>query len=116
MKNGISITLFALLTTALGYLYLSVDDRDEEWQKKIDRNKFVTDSLSKVVDEMEKRLYEKDSILLGYMQTLNKSLYELDKEAAKDKTVLNQNEEQQANMLKAFCENMTDLHKPEFCN
>lgn len=117
MKNEISISLFVLFAVAIGYLlFRSADDNYAELQKKIDRHHIVADSLVKVVDIMDKRLYAKDSILLAYMQTLNKSLYELDKGAGKDRATLNENEQQQANMLKAFCENMAGLHKPDFCN
>lgn len=76
---------------------------------------FVADSLSRVVEKIDKKIYAKDSMLLAYMQTLNKSLYELDKEASKDKATLNQNEQRQAEILKAFCEKMVDLNNPDFC-
>lgn len=116
MKNRILITFFVVYTAALGYLFFKDEGHDDDvWQQKIDRHTFVADSLSEVIEEMDRRVYAKDSILLGYMQTLNKSLYELDREASKDKAMLNQNEQKQADLLKAFCERMADLHKPDFC-
>jgi hypothetical protein len=116
MKNGILISLFIITAIAIGYLFFrDTGEGYEAWQKKIDRHAFVADSLGKVIVVLDRRVYAKDSILLAYMQTLNKSLYELDKESRKDKATLNQNEQKQAVLLKALCENMAKLHQADFC-
>jgi hypothetical protein len=117
MKNGIIIVLFAVFAAAIGYLlfFKDSDDDYEEWKKKIDRHAFVADSLGKVVEKIYKQAYEKDSVLLAYMQTLNKSLYELDKEAAKNKALINQNEQMQAQMVKDLCDRLSTEYKPDFC-
>lgn len=116
MKNGILAFVAGLVAAVIiVYFFRPGSDDNAEWKEKIDNHQSVLETLKASVDKMDKQLKEKDSILLAYMQTLNKSLYELDKEAGKDKATINQNEQKQAEMLKAFCDNIDGANKPEFC-
>jgi hypothetical protein len=110
------IGLFLIVAVAIGYLYYLQKDADhKKWQKKIDRYTEIADSLGRVMIELDRTAYKKDSIILSYMESVRQSVYQLDKEAAKDKRTIDENVRKQADLLKDFCDRIETSHKPDFC-
>jgi hypothetical protein len=115
MRKEIVIGLFLLLFIAVGYLLFS-SRPETKWQQRVDHYGSVADSLKRVVDELNQRVNAKDSMLVVYMQTLNRTLDELDKENRKNVAVINSNEILQKDILEAYCKQMADIQmKPDFC-
>jgi hypothetical protein len=104
----------ALIATC--YLFFKGSDNDTYWTKRISDLEKRADSLSKVVDAIDIKLNKKDSILLTYMASLDKTLEELNKETQKNKKTLETNFAKQDSMRLEFCRQMAELgQKPDDC-
>lgn len=94
------------------------------------RNKADSDSLSIRIKDYESRadslrirvqaidanVHHKDSILMVYLASLDKTLEELNKESAKNKRSIEANFARQDSIRKAYCREMANLEQhPEEC-
>lgn len=107
-----------LLTAGVFVVVLLLMNRadSESLSKRIDRYEAHADSLRSVVKTVEAHIHQKDSILLVYLTSLDRTLEELDKEAAKNKQAIKNNLMKQDFMRAAFCEEMASLQQnPEEC-
>src|SRR6185436_17548097 len=93
------------------------DSSNEYWKKRIENYISVSDSLKKVTDEIDKRTKSKDSILLFYMASLDKTLEELNKETKKNKDTIRVNENKQELIISEYCRYMQQelKQKPDVC-
>lgn len=118
MKDKLFKIIVIACAVAICYLLFEkfFGNNNDEWQRKIDRHAAIADSLRDVVKEIDRRVHQRDSLLVSYIATLNVTLVELDKEARKDRARIDSNERKQADALKAYCEQMRELNKPTFCD
>ncbi|HYG02492.1 MAG TPA: hypothetical protein VD927_08595 [Chryseosolibacter sp.] len=71
MKDKLTTIFKFAVAIAIGYLlYQEFTRTDDEWQRKIERHAAVADSLRNVVVEIDRRVYQRDSILVSYIATL----------------------------------------------
>jgi peptidoglycan hydrolase CwlO-like protein len=118
MKNATTITLALVLvvTIATGYLFYRNNANDDHWNERINHYGKVSDSLQNELNAIDARLQKKDSMLLFYMASLDRTLEELNKESNKNKETIKQNFSKQDSILAEYCRQMVDLdQKPEGC-
>ncbi|HEY0651850.1 MAG TPA: hypothetical protein VGD65_01940 [Chryseosolibacter sp.] len=83
---------------------------------RIRRYESRADSLRQAVKMIDKSVHHKDSILLVYLASLDKTLEELNKEAAKNKKSIALNFSRQDSVRRAYCREMARLEQhPEEC-
>lgn len=74
------------------------------------------DSLRIRVQAIDENVHHKDSILMVYLASLDKTLEELNKESAKNKRSIEANFARQDSIRKAYCREMANLEQhPEEC-
>ena len=84
---------------------------------RLDRYQEHADSLRNVIRNIEANIHQKDSILLVYLASLDRTLEELDKEAAKNKQAISANFIRQDSIRAAYCEEMASLQQnPDECH
>lgn len=78
---------------------------------------FKADSLRLAVKTIDVSVHHKDSILLVYLASLDKTLEELNKEAAKNKKSIEANLNRQDSIRTAYCREMAKLEQhPDECH
>lgn len=98
-------------------LLLVMNQSDTEaLAKRIEKYQAHADSLRQAVRHIEANIHQKDSILLTYLASLDKTLEELDKESAKNKKAIRDNFLKQDSIRAAYCEEMAALQQnPDEC-
>jgi hypothetical protein len=103
---GISVILLLLMN--------EVDTRS--LSKRIDAYEIHADSLRDAVKNIDASIRQKDSILLVYLASLDRTLEELDKESAKNKKAIKDNFVKQDSIRTAYCQEMAALQQnPNEC-
>ena len=111
------IILFAILA---GVLYLIIQDQHDDayWESRIEHYVRVSDSLKRKVNEIDRIAVVKDSMMLIYITSLDKTLKELNKESKKNLDTIHANNEKQEIIIAEYCRYMElELkQRPEGCN
>jgi len=118
MKNAsaISLALAIVAIAATGYLFFRDSGRDDHWNERISHYQTISDSLRNEINAIDTRLQQKDSILLFYMASLDRTLEELNKESNKNKEAIKENFSTQDSILAEYCRQMKSLdQRPERC-
>lgn len=106
LAAGISIVLLLLMNEA----------DTESLSKRLDQYEAHADSLRNAMKNIDANIHQKDSILLVYLASLDRTLEELDKESAKNKKAIRDNLSRQDSIRKAYCEQMATLaQNPDEC-
>jgi predicted RND superfamily exporter protein len=107
-----AIVLFGLLAYSIYKLEFQYD----KWDEKIKQHERISDSLKNVVRDMDIKVNKKDSILLTYMASLDKTLIELNKEALKNRDTVKTNLAKLDSLRLGYCREMEALgFKPTDC-
>ena len=114
--NHFRITL-AIVAGLIVILLLLMNRADSDLlSHRIDRYQAHADSLRTAVKNIEVNMHQKDSILLVYFASLDRTLEELDKEASKNKQIIENNLIRQDSIRAAYCEEMASLQQnPDEC-
>lgn len=105
----------AAIIVVVTMLFMNESDRNS-LAKRIDRYETQADSLRLAVKYIDMNIHQKDSILLVYLSSLDKTLEELNKESAKNKEALRLNFARQDSVRAAYCREMKALEQhPEEC-
>lgn len=98
-------------------ILLSKNDADaDSLSLRIKDYQSRADSLRMAVKMIDINIHQKDSILLVYLASLDKTLEELNKESAKNKKSIEANFLRQDSVRKAYCREMASLEqRPEEC-
>jgi hypothetical protein len=116
IRSAVLFGLVLLLGIAIGYLYHRDNADDNYWKKRISHYQDVSDSLGAIVQGIDTRLQKKDSMLLLYIASLDKTLEELNKETNKNKQIIKDNFSKQDSILSEYCRQMAGLdQKPDIC-
>jgi hypothetical protein len=112
IRTVIFIAAVVFITSLLVMNYADT----ESLSKKISAYEAVADSLRDEVNAIDANVHNKDSILLVYLTSLDKTLEELNKESAKNRSAITANFLKQDSIRKAFCREMETLdQKPSEC-
>lgn len=116
MKSFFKIALVAAAMIVVTFLlFLNASDQNE-LAKRIDRYNAQADSLRTVVQQIDFGVRQKDSILLVYLASLDRTLEELNKESLKNREELQRNFAKQDSVRAAYCKEMNSLQQhPEEC-
>jgi hypothetical protein len=115
-QSTITLVLGLVLTIAVGYLFYKNEADNDYWNNRIERYMRTSDSLQHGIHDIELKLYKKDSIMLSYMSSLDKTLQELNKESAKNKQIVRENFSRQDSIRLNYCREMEKLQqKPDGC-
>lgn len=115
MKNQFTLAFVFVLMFAIILLYAKDKERDD-WEKKVAHYEIVSDSLRNVAALVHAHVKSRDSILLLYMASLDRTLEELNKEARKNSTVISDNARLQESLIASYCRDMALLSQvPSIC-
>ena len=107
-----------IITLLLAYTIYKFEFKYDPWVKVIEEHQRVSDSLRAEIESILINVQKKDSLLLGYMSSLDLTLEVLKKEAIKNGIVFNQNMARQDSIRLKYCEEMSKLgtdYKPAEC-
>ena len=110
-SNAFKIALTLAATGAVILLLMMNKADTDSLSKRIDEYQTHADSLRNAVKTIEANIHQKDSILLVYLASLDRTLEELDKESAKNKQAIKINFIRQDSIRAAYCEEMTSLQQ-----
>jgi hypothetical protein len=118
MTKGVQITLFILLAGIIGYIVFRKNKDNKYWEEKIQSYKTTSDLLTKRIDSINQSTLKKDSMLLSYMVSLDKTLYELNRESSKNRDTIRVYDKKLEEVMSEYCEYMQREHKqtPQGCN
>jgi hypothetical protein len=119
MKNFtplVRIAIVAVVIVAVISLLVRNKADADSLSSRIKGYESRADSLRMVVQAIDENINHKDSILLVYLASLDKTLEELNKESAKNKKSIEANFARQDSVRKAYCREMANLEQhPEEC-
>ncbi len=117
MRSSIFQFAFILAAAAAIFFLLFMNESDRQaLSDRINRYEAQADSLRAAVQKIDVNIHQKDSILLVYLASLDKTLEELDKESAKNSQAIQRNLIKQDSIRAAYCREMAALHQqPEEC-
>jgi hypothetical protein len=101
-----SVVTVILLIAILTY---KLEHRVSRWERTIEEHKRVADSLQTQIDNIIINVQRKDSLLLGYMSSLDKTLDAVKKEAIKNGIAFKENLATQDSIRQKYCEEMAKL-------
>jgi hypothetical protein len=114
-KRTIGLTAL-IIALALLLIFYRRGSADDDWKSRVEHYEKVSDSLQHVVKILHKDISEKDSLLLLYMISIDKTLEELNKEAKKNASVINRNAAVQDSLISQYCRDMAQLQQtPDVC-
>jgi hypothetical protein len=119
MKNLtiIRAVIIIVALVSIAYLILMNEADTKSLSGKIRHYENVSDSLRRAVNLIDANVHHKDSILLLYLASLDKTLEELNKESAKNRLAIASNFALQDSIRAAFCRDMERLdQKPSECH
>jgi hypothetical protein len=100
----------------IGFLLLMNKADTESLSERIGQYQAHADSLRNAVKNIDTNIHQKDSLLLVYLASLDRTLEELDKESSKNKKAINANFLKQDSIRRAYCEEMAVLQQnPDEC-
>lgn len=112
----LSLILVIIVAIATGYLFYKDSTKDTYWAQRINHYQVASDSLRNEIDVISNRLHKKDSMMLAYMSSLDKTLEELNKESSKNRQTIKENFSKQDSILSEYCRQMSDLgQQPDGC-
>ncbi|HEY0744229.1 MAG TPA: hypothetical protein VGD40_22335 [Chryseosolibacter sp.] len=116
MKSFVTFAFVGAATIVVVFLLFMNESDQAELAERIHRYEAQADSLKKAVRQIDSNIHQKDSILLAYLTSLDKTLEELNKESAKNKEALRLNFAKQDSVRAAYCREMKSLQQhPEEC-
>jgi hypothetical protein len=118
MKNlpMLSLILVIIVAIATGYLFYKDSAKDTYWTQRVNHYQGVSDSLRNEIDMIRSRVHKKDSMMLAYMSSLDKTLEELNKESSKNRQTLKENFSKQDSILSEYCRQMAGVGQtPDGC-
>ena len=116
MKNHFTFAFAFVVLFCVILLYYSGYKNRNDWSHQIQHYQQISDSLAQVVTSMHSNVKEKDSLLLLYMASLDKTLEELNKEAKKNASVISMNATLQDSLIRTYCRDMAKLNqRPDLC-
>lgn len=115
MKNQFTLAFVFVILFAMILLY-SRDKDNGDWNRRVAHYQSVSDSLQELVTDIQINVKQKDSIMLLYMSSLDKTLEELNKEARKNSAVITTNAMLQDSLISTYCHDMANLQqRPDVC-
>jgi hypothetical protein len=115
MKNQFTLALVFVVLFAIILLYSNEKEHDD-WDQKVAHYQRISDSLRYAIDEIHVNVKAKDSLILLYMASLDRTLEELNKEAKKNATVISDNAQIQDSLISTYCRDMAKLNqRPDVC-
>lgn len=106
MKNSFITIAVIILAAVVTYMVFRSNRDNEYWEKRIARYATVADSLRQALNDVDRRIQQKDSILLLYMSSLDKTLEELNKETRKNVLTIRTHQDRQDSIIAEYCKYM----------
>lgn len=117
MKSVIILVFVGAAAVVVILLLLLNESDRNDLASRIQQYEAQADSLRNAVRQIDMNIHEKDSILLVYLASLDKTLEELNKESAKNKEALRLNFAMQDSVRAAYCKEMRSLQQdPDECH
>ena len=105
----ISILSAAIILLLLAHLIYKFEFKYDRWDEIIKTHQRVSDSLRTEIESIVINVQKKDSLLLGYMSSLDLTLETLKKEAIRNGIAFSENLALQDSIRLRYCEEMTKL-------
>ena len=105
----ITILSAAIILLLLAHLIYKFEFKYDRWDEIIKTHQRVSDSLRTEVESIVINVQKKDSLLLGYMSSLDLTLEALKKEAIKNGIAFSENLALQDSIRLKYCEEMAKL-------
>ena len=116
MKTRTFYIMMAIMAIAIIYLFVRPGNDEMDWNSRVQHYEHVSDSLQKSLIQVVEKTKEKDSLMLLYMVSIDKTLEELNKEGRKNMNVINQNAQRQDSLISKYCQDMLALDQtPDVC-
>lgn len=117
-SSGTNLILLLLLVLALFFVLYARHDRTDagDWKRRAHQYEQSSDSLRQTVNDLRQRVASKDSLLLQYMMSVDKTLAELNKEARKNASIILENDITQDSLIRSYCNDMKAAgYAPDAC-
>lgn len=115
-KNWFLFGLPAIFFFLFGWSLFEMKLSDSRWQARVKQYEQVSDSLGKVVHDLDAQVKAKDKLMVAYLESLDQSIRLLDRAQVKNKIQIEVNQRKRDSIWVVFCEEMKQLNSPsEVC-